>query len=73
VPCDEERPIDNEFVAKFGTPREKILQVALDKRGDLIILGSRRPSLAGAISHMPWATAYETVCGAGCCVLTVRQ
>jgi hypothetical protein len=54
VPCDEERPIDNEFVVPFGTPSEKFLQVALDKRVDLIILGSRRPSLAGAISHMAW-------------------
>ncbi len=73
VPCDEEAPIDAEFVVQFGIPSEKILQVALDKRVDLIILGLRREPLAGTISHKPWATAYEIVCGAGCPVLTARQ
>ena len=73
VPRDDETPIDTEFVVQFGIPSEKILQVALDTRVDLIIMGLRRASLAGTISHMPWATAYEIVCGAGCPVLTVRQ
>ncbi len=73
MPRDQETPIESEFVVQFGIPSEKILQVALDKRVDLIILGLRRASLAGTISHMPWATAYEIVCGAGCPVLTVRQ
>jgi nucleotide-binding universal stress UspA family protein len=62
-----------EFVVQFGIPSEKILQVALDKRVDLIIMGLRRASLSATISHMPWATAYEIVCRAGCPVLTVRQ
>ena len=73
VPCDDETPIDTDFVVQFGIPSEKILQVALDTRVDLIIMGLRRAPLAGTISHMPWATAYEIVCGAGCPVLTVRQ
>ena len=73
VPCDEEAPIESEFVVQFGIPSEKILHAALDKSVDLIILGLHRASLAGTISHMPWATAYEIVCGAECPVLTVRQ
>ena len=73
MPRDQEAPIDTEFLVQFGIPSEKILQVALDKKVDLIILGLRRASLAGTISHMPWATAYEIVCGAGCPVLSVRQ
>jgi nucleotide-binding universal stress UspA family protein len=73
MPREEETPIESAFVVQFGIPSEKILQVALDKGVDLIILGLRRASLAGTISHMPWATAYEIVCGAGCPVLTVRQ
>jgi nucleotide-binding universal stress UspA family protein len=72
MPREEETPIESAFVVQFGIPSEKILQVALDKSVDLIILGLRRASLAGTISHMPWATAYEVVCGAGCPVLTVR-
>jgi nucleotide-binding universal stress UspA family protein len=73
MPREEETPIESAFVVQFGIPSEKILQVALDKGVDLIILGLRRASLAGTISHMPWATAYQVVCGAGCPVLTVRQ
>jgi nucleotide-binding universal stress UspA family protein len=73
VCSDEETSIEAEFVVQFGMPSEKILQVALDKRVDLIILGLRRERLAGTISHKPWATAYEIVCGAGCPVLTVRE
>ena len=73
VPCDEEAPIESEFVVQFGIPSEKILQVALGERVELIVLGLSRASLAGTISHMPWATAYEVVRGAGCPVLTVRQ
>lgn len=72
VPPDEQMTIESEFVAEFGIPSEKILQVALDKGADLIILGLRRSPLVGTVSHMPWATAYEIVCGAGCPVLTVR-
>ena len=65
--------IQVEFLVQFGLPSEKILQVALDKRVDLIILGLRRALLTGTLSHMPWATAYEIVRGAGCPVLTVRE
>jgi nucleotide-binding universal stress UspA family protein len=73
LPRDEQRPIDNQFVVQFGTPSEKILQVALERRADLLILGLRRSPLPGTISHIPWATAYEIVCGAACPVLTVRR
>jgi nucleotide-binding universal stress UspA family protein len=73
MPRDEEKPIESEFAVQFGIPSEKILQMALDKRAELIILGLRHASLASAISHKPWATAYEIVCGAGCPVLTVRE
>ena len=71
--CEGEAPIETELAVQFGIPSEKILQVALGKKVDLIILGLRRSSLVGPISHMPWATAYEIVSGAGCPVLTVRQ
>jgi len=51
----------------------RLKSVLMTKSVDLIILGLHRASLAGTISHMPWATAYEIVCGAECPVLTVRQ
>lgn len=73
LPSDEQRLIEHEVVVQFGTPSEKILQVALEKRADLIVLGLSRSSLPGTISHIPWATAYEIVRGAACPVLTVRR
>jgi hypothetical protein len=30
-------------------------------------------SHSASISHMPWSTAYQIVCGADCPVLTVRS
>jgi nucleotide-binding universal stress UspA family protein len=62
-----------EFLVQFGMPTEKILQVALEKRVDLIILGLRRSPFVSALAHRPWPTAYEIVRGAACPVLTVRQ
>jgi len=73
VSSDEQEQIEIQFVVQFGIPTEKILQFALGKRVDLIILGLRRSPLGVALAHRPWTTAYEIVCGAGSPVLTVRQ
>ena len=63
------------FVVEFcsaGPISEKILETAENLKVDLIILGLRRSTYVEAASHVPWATAYEVVCGAGCPVVTVR-
>ncbi|HEY1471768.1 MAG TPA: universal stress protein [Candidatus Acidoferrum sp.] len=73
VPSDEQAQIEIQLLVQFGLPAEKVLQIALEKSVDLIILGLRRSALVGALAHRPWATAYEIVCGAACPVLTVRQ
>ena len=65
-----------EFVVEFcsaNSVSEKILQTAEELRVDVIIMGLHRSGHIGTASHMPWATAYEVVCGAGCPVLTVRN
>jgi len=62
-----------EFSVEFGSPSEKILQAANRLKADAIILGLHRSTHIDTKSHMPWATAYEVVCGAGCSVLTVRN
>jgi len=62
-----------EFLVEFGSPSEKILQAADTVKADAIILGLHRSTHIDTKSHMPWATAYEVVCGAGCSVLTVRD
>jgi hypothetical protein len=62
-----------EFVVELGMASNKILEVANTLKSDAIILGLHRKSRIGAVSHLPWATAYEVVCGACCSVLTVRN
>ena len=62
-----------EFMVEFGFPAEKILQAADTLKVDAIIMGLHRSTHIATASHMPWATAYEVVCGAGCPVLTVRH
>ena len=74
--CVAQQPkltIKPDFVVEFGSPSEKILQTAHSINADAIILGLHRKKHIDAASHMPWATAYEVVCGAGCSVLTVRN
>lgn len=61
-----------EFMVEFGFPCDQILEVGGTLRVDAIIMGLHRSAHVGTASHMPWATAYDVVCGAGCPVLTVR-
>jgi nucleotide-binding universal stress UspA family protein len=64
-----------EFVVEFclvGPVSEKILAAAAKLRADLIIMGLRRSTHADTASHLPWAAAYEVVCG-GCPVVTIRK
>ena len=52
---------------------EKILDVAERFKVDVIIMGLHRSAHISMASHVPWTTAYEVVCGAGCPVLTMRS
>jgi len=61
------------FAVEQGSPAERILEVAKQRKADLIVLGVRRPSgLPGAATHLPIATAHKVVSHAECPVLTVR-
>ena len=62
-----------EFLVKFGTPSKVILSVASALGADLILMGLNRVRHVETACHLPWATAYEVVCNAGCPVLTVRN
>jgi nucleotide-binding universal stress UspA family protein len=69
---EQEMEFPPEFIVHFGLPAERILQVALELKADLIFLGLRGSTQIAIASRVPWATAYEVVCNAGCPVLTVR-
>jgi len=55
---------------EFAT--DGILRVAEQTKADLIVMGVHKSAAARAVSHVPWAIAYDVVCDAHCPVLTVR-
>jgi len=61
-----------EFLVGFDFPTQGILQVAQERKTDLIVLGVRKPGAAALTSHLPWSTASDVVSAAPCPVLTVR-
>jgi nucleotide-binding universal stress UspA family protein len=62
-----------EYVVEQGNPAEKILDFARVRESDLIVLGVRRETgVAGAATHLPFATTHRVVSLAKCPVLTVR-
>jgi len=65
--------IKPEFRIEFGAPDEMILHTAASLNADVIIMGLHHSAHIGAVSHMPWATAYNVVHRASCSVLTVRS
>jgi nucleotide-binding universal stress UspA family protein len=68
--------IPPEFRVEFGAAAamsEKILETAESIQAEIIVMGLHRSKYVGTASHLPWATAYDVVCRAGCPVLTVRQ
>ncbi|MFZ0038402.1 MAG: universal stress protein, partial [Candidatus Acidiferrales bacterium] len=61
------------FAVEQGSAAETILEVAKNRKADLIVLGLHRPSgFLGAATHLPMATAHKVVTHAPCPVLTVR-
>ena len=61
-----------EPMVEFGLPAVRILQIAMERNTDLIVLGAS-PHNVEAATHLPWATAHKVVAGASCPVLTVRE
>ena len=74
VPLEAELWCVPDFVVERGAVAEKILEVAKDRRADLIVLGIHQASgVPGAASHLPISTAHKVVSHATCPVLTVRE
>ena len=62
-----------ETVVEHGEPAAKILEVAKQRRADLIVLGIRGTSHMLAASHLERSIAHTIVAHASCPVLTVRS
>ncbi len=73
VPAEAELWCVPHFTVEAGPVAEKILEVAENRKADLIVLGVHRPSgFPGAATHLPIAIAHKVVTQANCPVLTVR-
>ncbi|MGA7625931.1 MAG: universal stress protein [Candidatus Acidiferrales bacterium] len=73
VPSEAELWCEPRFAVEQGAAAETILQVAKDRKADLIVLGVRPATgFPGAATHLPMATAHKVVAQAACPVLTVR-
>jgi nucleotide-binding universal stress UspA family protein len=61
-------------VVEVNEPAEGIIDFAIRRDVDLIVMGVKRSSSTDArrASHMPWTIAHEVVCSAPCPVLRVR-
>lgn len=70
---DETEWCQPEYVVNFQFPAEGILEAAASHHADMIVMGVRHGDTPRLASHLPWTTAYDVVCGAGCPVLTVRE
>jgi nucleotide-binding universal stress UspA family protein len=74
VPPEAEAWCKPECFVLRGDPAEKILEFALLRETDLIVLGARpEEGVPGAAMHLPIATAHKVVSDATCPVLTVRH
>jgi nucleotide-binding universal stress UspA family protein len=73
VPTDAELWCRPEATVRYGNPAARILEVAKERKADLIVLGVREAArFRGAATHLERTTAHEIVANASCPVLTVR-
>lgn len=73
IPPHANLPFDPEFLVEFDFAPDAIVKMAAVLQADVIVMGVNQAASARASAHLPWATAHEVVCHAGCPVLTVRS
>jgi nucleotide-binding universal stress UspA family protein len=73
VPKEARLWCEPEFLVEEGIAANKILEIAAEKKADLIVLGVHPPrGPLRADTHLPITTAHKVVSQAPCPVLTVR-
>ena len=73
VPPEAEAWCKPEYFIEHGDPAERILDLAMLRESDLIVLGAQaEKGVPGAATHLPTAIAHKVVSRATCPVLTVR-
>jgi nucleotide-binding universal stress UspA family protein len=61
-----------EFLVECGVAADAILQMAAEKKTDLIVMGARQSRHSFALSHLAWPMTHRVLARAKCPVLTVR-
>jgi nucleotide-binding universal stress UspA family protein len=72
IPAGSNLEFEPEFIVGFGTPAARILDVAVEKVPDVIVLGVTHPLPSGVFAGRRWTTASEVAAKAACPVLTIR-
>jgi nucleotide-binding universal stress UspA family protein len=73
VPPDSKLAFPPDVIVKFGEPGQQIVEVAIQRGADLIVLGVRDArGRIGAATHLERSVAHKVVAHASCPVLTVR-
>lgn len=73
VPDKGELWSEARYAVAEGKPAEKILEVAKNRKSDLIVLGVRKPKgVPGGATHLAIAVAHKVIAHASCPVLTAR-
>jgi nucleotide-binding universal stress UspA family protein len=70
VPEDAQAWCEPEFVLEYGGSSEAIVELAIERAADLIVLGTRK-SNAGVLTYFKSGVAYQVMCRAECPVFTV--
>ena len=72
LPPEAEVFCEPEVLVEFGSPADRIVEVAAERSADLIVLGVRGVGSPQGISHFFGSVAQRVVSRAPCPVLTVR-
>lgn len=72
VPPDAQLSSTADVLVEFGDPAAVMLQVAVEKQSDLIVMGARRTQHPQASTHLAQAMTHRVLVQAMCPVLTVR-
>jgi nucleotide-binding universal stress UspA family protein len=74
VPRDADLDFPPEVVVEYGDPADRIVEFAIQRGIDLIVIGVRSAAgRLGAATHLERATAHKIVAHAQCPVLTARD
>jgi nucleotide-binding universal stress UspA family protein len=71
LPADANLSCTPQFRIEYGTPAERVAEVARSIKASLVVVGARRGNALA--DHLPWLTLSKVIREAACGVLVVRN